>query len=151
MRAMPTFTNPRVLARPVQNRITFIETAADVDYFADSCNGYPDSYGNYTAAYSDPVPVLGSYLVEELAADGELSGLFELMAAEKFKYRFLEVDKLGLVYGVRGNGERGVELSRDIGSARKAAVLLQRRYDHRSFEVVFRAVDSDDEWTVVGP
>lgn len=148
---MTTFVNPHVLAHPVRHRITLIETAEDVDYFAESCNGHPDSYGNYTAAFADPVPVLGSYLVEELTDAGEPSGLFELMAFEKFNRKFKEVGDPTLEYGAR-LGDRGlVHPSRTVSGARFLADAMQHPiHTQVKAAVVSRPSFSDDEWTVVG-
>ncbi|WP_354214582.1 hypothetical protein [Arthrobacter sp. UYCo732] len=150
---MATFTNPHVLAHPVQHRITLIESAEDVEYFAGVCQRSTEGAGNFAAGVSEPGPAFGYYLIEELNADGVPSGQFKLMNADAFAGRFNEVGDPGLEYGYRAVGAPNVfhhPSSPTINDARRGLRNLQGLHPLGNFEIVSRPTGSRDEWTVAG-
>jgi hypothetical protein len=155
---MSILTNNYTLRRPVEHRVTVMETAEDQHYYGRTYDCYPNDDGTITVSRGlghdeERVPFMGMYLVEELTFEGEPNGMFEMLTPEEFNERLQEVGDPGLEYGYRAVGGANIffhPLNASIGEARRGLSSLQEMHPLGKFEVVSRPAGSDDEWTVVG-
>lgn len=102
---MSTLTDKYMRRRPVQHRITVLDTNEDINYFSRTTDNYPDSNGMYRRQRKDytrdDIPLRGSYFIEELDEDGDREGRFEVLTPEEFKEQFTEHEDPYFEYGVQ--------------------------------------------------
>jgi hypothetical protein len=155
---MPILANSHGLRRPVEHRVTVLETPEDRAYLGHMYNSYPNPDGTFsrfaaTGYEIERLPFLGLHLVEELDSDGAPNGNHKLLTPEELKEQFHELGAPDLEYGFRALGGANIffhPLQADIATARSGVDELQLRHPLGKFEVISRPAGSNDDWTVVG-
>jgi hypothetical protein len=102
---MSTLADTFMRRRPVQHRITVLDTDEDIHYFSRTTDNYPDSNGlfhRYRKDYTpDHILLRGSYFIEELDEDGDREGRFDVLTPEEFKEQFTEHEDPYFEYGIQ--------------------------------------------------
>jgi hypothetical protein len=102
---MSTLTDNYMYRRPVQHRITVLDTDTDIHYISRTTDNYPDSKGMYRRDRKDytrdDILLRGSYFVEELDEDGDRTGRFDVLTPEEFQEQLTEHEEPYFEYGIQ--------------------------------------------------
>lgn len=120
---MSTLPGIFIYSRPVQHRVTILDTDNDIHYFTHTTDNYPDSHGPYRRDRKDftrdDMPLRGSYFIQGLDEDGERAGRFRVLTPQEFKEMLTEHEFPYFEYGVQ-------YLSRPATSSPMAATWSMR-------------------------
>jgi hypothetical protein len=102
---MSTLTDTFMYRRPVQHRVTVLDTDNDIHNFTRTTDNYPDSNGMYRRQRKDftrdDIVLRGSYFIEELDKDGDFTGRFDVLTPEEFKDQLTEHEDPYFEYGIQ--------------------------------------------------
>lgn len=102
---MSTLTGTFMYRRPVQHRVTVLDTDNEIHNFTHITDSYPDSNGMYRRQRKDftrdDIVLLGSYFIEELDKDGDFTGRFDVLTPEEFKDQLTEHEEPYFEYGIQ--------------------------------------------------
>lgn len=148
---MSTLTETFMHRRPVQHRITILDTDTDIHYFSRTTDNYPDSNGMYHRQKKDytrdDIVLRGSYFIEELDEDGDREGRFEVLTPTEFQKKFTEHEELNFEYGIQV-----VRRPRDVvehGTLERCQTVLDEMPDLRDsgdYRIVRRLVNEPGDW-----
>lgn len=102
---MTTLTDTFMYRRPVQHRVTVLDTDNDIHDFTRITDNYPDSNGMFRRERQDgtrdDIPLRGSYFVQELDEDSHGTGRFKVLTPEEFKEQLTEHEDPYFEYGIQ--------------------------------------------------
>jgi hypothetical protein len=102
---MSKLTGTFMYRRPVQHRVTVLDSDTDLRYFSYTTDNHPDSNGMYRRQKKDytrdDIVLRGSYFVEELDEDGDRDGRFYVLTPEEFQEQLTEHENPYFEYGIQ--------------------------------------------------
>lgn len=149
---MTTLSETYTHKRPVQHRITRLDTMESIHYYGRTYDNYPLPDGTfelpsheYVRRFSQPED---TYLVEVLDHGGNPSGEFDLLNGEEFRESLQPHEVPHFEYGVWFKPRRNdiVEHGGSLENARDALKALHRSSD---YGIVRRSVTEPGPWELI--
>lgn len=149
---MSTLTGTYTRLRPVQHRVTVLDSDNDIHYFSRTTDCYPEPDGTFRRDRKDYTPdsitLRGAVFIEELDEDGDQSGRFDVLTLEEFLERYAEHDKPHFEYGIQFIPRPRDVLSHggDLDRAREALKALPVLAGSGEYGIVRRVTAEPGPW-----